>query len=99
MEYDEDDVDEPKGVPKDEEDDGFGDDFDEFEEGGVADDDFGEFDDGFRQPEEESEPEQQSLPTPKPLLSTESPFVSSTTECISTNPQHTAQIYDHNELR
>ncbi|KJR89466.1 uncharacterized protein SPSK_06127 [Sporothrix schenckii 1099-18] len=32
------------------EDDGFGDDFDEFEEGGGDDEDFGEFDDGFQEP-------------------------------------------------
>lgn len=37
---------------------GFGDDFDDFEEGGQtgADDDFGDFDEGFQEPEAETEP-------------------------------------------
>ena len=99
MDYDEDDdVDKPK-VEQHENNGGLGDDFDDFEEGAVADDDFGDFDDGFQQPEEESEPEQQSLPTQKALPSTESPFVSSTTGCICTTLQYTVQIHDHDELR
>ncbi|OAG05902.1 uncharacterized protein CC84DRAFT_1119428 [Paraphaeosphaeria sporulosa] len=50
-------------------DDGFGDDFDDFEEGGEG-DDFGDFDDGFQQGEEDAEttfdkaPEQPSIPAP-----------------------------------
>ncbi|KAL1611967.1 hypothetical protein SLS60_000190 [Paraconiothyrium brasiliense] len=50
-------------------DDGFGDDFDDFEEGGEG-DDFGDFDDGFQQGEEDTEttfdktPEQPSIPAP-----------------------------------
>jgi hypothetical protein len=52
-----------------EEDDGFGDDFDDFEEGGDG-DDFGDFDDGFQQGEDDPEttfdkaPEQPSMPAP-----------------------------------
>ncbi|KAF2450873.1 hypothetical protein P171DRAFT_503658 [Karstenula rhodostoma CBS 690.94] len=52
-----------------EDDDGFGDDFDDFEEGGEG-DDFGDFDDGFQQGEEDPEtafdkaPEQPSMPAP-----------------------------------
>jgi len=55
-----------------ENDDGFGDDFDDFE-AGAGDDDFGDFDDGFEQPPEPSEsiPPKPSAPAP------ESPFVSS----------------------
>lgn len=52
-------------------DDGFGDDFDDFEEGGGGDDDFGDFDDGFQEPEPISEPPQTDnvqLP-PDPLAS------------------------------
>lgn len=52
------------------EDDGeFGDDFDDFEEGGEG-DDFGDFDDGFQQGEEDAEtsfdkpPDQPSVPAP-----------------------------------
>lgn len=54
------------------EDDGeFGDDFDDFEEGGEG-DDFGDFDDGFQQGEEDAEtsfakpPDQPSVPAPSP---------------------------------
>jgi hypothetical protein len=53
-----------------EEDDGFGDDFDDFEAGGEG-DDFGDFDDGF-QGEEQTEttfdapPDQPPIPTPSP---------------------------------
>lgn len=52
-----------------EDDDGFGDDFDDFEEGGEG-DDFGDFDDGFQQGEDNPEttfdkpPEQPSMPAP-----------------------------------
>lgn len=52
-----------------EDDDGFGDDFDDFEEGGDG-DDFGDFDDGFQQGEEDPEttfdkaPEQPPMPAP-----------------------------------
>ena len=57
---------------------GFGDDFDDFE-AGAGDDDFGDFDEGFQQPSEpEVEPkgvEQTRPPAPTP----ESPFVSSYT--------------------
>jgi len=55
-----------------ENDDGFGDDFDEFE-AGAGDDDFGDFDEGFEQPHEPPEtiPPKPSAPAP------ESPFVSS----------------------
>jgi hypothetical protein len=51
----------------------FGDDFDDFEEGGDE-DDFGDFDDGFQQDEEHAEttfsnpPEQPSVPSPPPGL-------------------------------
>lgn len=53
----------------DNEDDGFGDDFDDFEEGGAPqgdgaeDDDFGDFDDGFQQPEETPV----AAPPPQPI--------------------------------
>ena len=57
---------------------GFGDDFDDFE-AGAGDDDFGDFDEGFQQP---SEPQVESkdveLPRPPAPIS-ESPFVSSYT--------------------
>lgn len=43
---------------------GFGDDFDDFEEGGDA--DFGDFDDGFQEPEAMVSPTPQSLPTVSP---------------------------------
>jgi hypothetical protein len=46
-------VDAPSDVASEDED-GFGDDFDEFEEGQEA-DDFGDFDDGFRQQENDAE--------------------------------------------
>lgn len=79
-EDDEDGVDEPNGYAADDdelpevddavEDDGdFGDDFDDFEEGGDG-DDFGDFDDGFQQGEQDTEttfdkpPEQASIPAP-----------------------------------
>lgn len=54
-----------------EDDDGFGDDFDDFE-AGAGDDDFGDFDAGFEQPPERSEPTPPKPPAPAP----ESPFVS-----------------------
>ena len=78
-----DDANEPSGFAADDEhditegdgaaeDDGeFGDDFDDFEEGGEG-DDFGDFDDGFQQGEQDSEtafdkpPEQPSIPAPSP---------------------------------
>ena len=88
MEYDEsDDADGPNDQPEDKQGEGnddFGDEFDEFEEGAPADDDFGDFDDGFQQPEEKSESEPQSLPAQKHIPSTESQFVSSTTEYMYT---------------
>lgn len=59
-------VEEPEG------DDGFGDDFDDFE-AGAGDDDFGDFDEGFQQPVE-SEIPLSSKPT---VTVPESPFVSS----------------------
>ena len=51
--------------------DGFGDDFDDFE-AGAGDDDFGDFDEGFQQP---VEAEKSSPPKP-PVTVPESPFVS-----------------------
>jgi len=56
LEYDEDEDGEAGG--------GFGDDFDDFEEGGDA--DFGDFDDGFQEPEAMVSPTPQSLPTVSP---------------------------------
>ncbi|MCJ1353030.1 MAG: hypothetical protein MMC33_003014 [Icmadophila ericetorum] len=57
------------------EDSGFGDDFDDFEEGAAA-EDFGDFDDGFREPEEESEEESEEelLSPQKPLAPAHSAF-------------------------
>ena len=57
-------------------DDGFGDDFADFE-AGAGDDDFGDFDDGFQQPSEPSAAEKQA-PTQPSAPSPVSPFVSST---------------------
>lgn len=62
-----------KGNGEAEDDGEFGDDFDDFEEGGDGDeDDFGDFDDGFQQGEEHAEttfdkpPDQPSVPVPSP---------------------------------
>lgn len=54
-------------------DDDFGDDFDDFEEGG-QDDDFDDFEDGFQQPPTPSAP--LMSPTPPPVQPLELPFVS-----------------------
>ena len=57
---------------------GFGDEFDDFE-AGAGDDDFGDFDEGFQQPSEpQVEPKDVEQPRP-PAPTPESPFVSSYT--------------------
>lgn len=63
-------------------DDGFGDDFDDFEAGGEA-DDFGDFGDGFEQPSAEPEP---SSPEPPPVQTT--PFVSSSNYVTDFHAMH-----------
>ena len=63
----------------DEADDDFGDEFDDFEEGGEE-DDFGDFDDGFEEPAEGEEPEsaRDAEPQPAPPVTSSLPsFVSS----------------------
>ena len=64
--------DDDEGEEKDE-DDGFGDDFDDFEAGGEADDDFGDFDVGVDKPSQETQ-----RPPPAPDI----PFVSTLVSSI-----------------
>lgn len=56
---------------------GFGEDFDDFEEGAVNDDDFGDFDSGFQQPEEQRVELSKPFDMPTWILPSEPLFVSS----------------------
>lgn len=64
---------------------GFGEDFDDFEEGAVDEDGFGDFDSGFQQPEEQRVEARQPVAMPARIPPSESLFVSSmiteTTAC------------------
>ena len=67
---------------------GFGDDFDDFEAGAEG-EDFGEFDDGFQEPEESPvEAEKQVQPDPSSL----SPFVSSFSIVNTIHQMHSADL-------
>lgn len=69
---------EHESAQDDGDDDGFGDDFDNFEQGGHEDDDFGDFDDGFEasEPEPLSEPAATPISVPDPLAHLVSSIVS-----------------------
>ena len=56
---------------------GFGEDFDDFEEGAVNDGDFGDFDSGFQQPVEQRVDATQPIAMPAWIPPSQSPFVSS----------------------
>lgn len=56
---------------------GFGEDFDDFEEGAVDDDEFGDFDSSFQQPEEQRVDTTQPVAMPAWVPPSESFFVSS----------------------
>lgn len=63
---------------------GFGEDFDDFEQGAVDDDDFGDFDSGFQQPEEQRVEVSKPFGMPTWISSSEPLFVSSmVTEIIA----------------
>lgn len=71
-------------VEEKEEDNGFGDDFNDFEDG-AATEDFGDFDDGLQEVEEEAEEEPPPSPQ-KPFAPAHSAFVSSTIARINQLP-------------
>ena len=81
----------PSKDNENDDDDGFGDDFDDFEEGAgdAGDDDFGDFDDGFQEPEPVSVPV--PIPAPEPAHDPLAHLVSSKEEygfmSIGSQPQ------------